>query len=308
MNGKNEEQEIIRKRKQNQQLQQEEDDNLELKLSCSPTPSSTAPAPVPVPHQEETLQTVFELSPMETLLYESPTSRPLQLSANHSLYNAAFADPEAASSVMYPPQELALSSSPVNFQGSGAVSGGVPPRTLRVRRNPTKTLREGKSETVETPYPWATNYRATVHSLQYFSSKGICTITGDVQCKRCERQYKISYGLKEKFNEIVTYIARNKSSMHDRAPSVWRNPLLPKCKFCDQENSAKPVIALKKKAINWLFLLLGQMIGCCTLDQLKYFCKHTKNHRTGAKDRVLYLTYLTLCKQLDPTGPFDRES
>ncbi|THG02676.1 hypothetical protein TEA_012074 [Camellia sinensis var. sinensis] len=78
------------------------------------------------------------------------------------------------------------------------------------------------------------------------------------------------------------------------------------CKFCEQENNAKPVISEKKKSINWLFLLLGQMIGCCTLEQLKYFCKHTKNHRTGAKDRVLYLTYLGLCKQLDPNGPFDR--
>jgi hypothetical protein len=48
------------------------------------------------------------------------------------------------------------------------------------------------------------------------------------------------------------------------------------------------------------------MLGCCTLDQLKYFCKHTKNHRTGAKDRVLFLAYLGLCKQLDPNGPFDR--
>ncbi|KAF9684343.1 hypothetical protein SADUNF_Sadunf04G0108500 [Salix dunnii] len=46
-------------------------------------------------------------------------------------------------------------------------------------------------------------------------------------------------------------------------------------------------------------------IGCCTLDQLKYFCKHTKNHRIGAKDRVLFLAYLGLCKQLNPNGPFD---
>ncbi|KAE8677259.1 hypothetical protein F3Y22_tig00111540pilonHSYRG00102 [Hibiscus syriacus] len=107
--------------------------------------------------------------------------------------------------------------------------------------------------------------------------------------------------------KFSTYIARSKQSMHDREPSIWRNRMLPKCKFCDQENSAKPVIALKKKAINWLFLRLEQMIGCCILHQLKYFCKHT-NHRIGAKDRVLYLTYLTLCKQLDPTGPFDRES
>ncbi|KAL4352204.1 hypothetical protein GQ457_06G007910 [Hibiscus cannabinus] len=51
-------------------------------------------------------------------------------------------------------------------------------------------------------------------------------------------------------------------------------------------------------------VLLGKMLGCCKLSELKYFCKHTKNHKTGAKDRVLYLTYMGLCKQLDPTGPF----
>ncbi|GMJ03489.1 hypothetical protein HRI_004018100 [Hibiscus trionum] len=305
MKRKNEEQEINGKRKQN--LQQE-DDHLELKLSCSPTPSYTAApsVPIPVPHQREGLQMVSQLSPMQTLFYEPPTSHPLQLSANHSLYDAAFVNSEASSSVLYPPQELVFSPSPADVPVGGR--GPQPPRNGRGRRNPTHALREGKTETVEAPYPWATNHRATVHSLQYLSSKGIRTITGDVQCKRCERQYKIGYDLKEKFNEIATYIVRNKSSMHDRAPSVWRNPALPKCKFCDQENSAKPVIADKKKAVNWLFLLLGQMLGCCTLDQLKYFCKHTKNHRTGAKDRVLYLTYLSLCKQLDPTGPFDRES
>ncbi|KAG5588223.1 hypothetical protein H5410_048657 [Solanum commersonii] len=48
------------------------------------------------------------------------------------------------------------------------------------------------------------------------------------------------------------------------------------------------------------------MLGCCTLDELKFFCEHTDNHRTGAKDRVLFLAYLTLCRQVDPTGPFHR--
>lgn len=131
-------------------------------------------------------------------------------------------------------------------------------------------------------------------------------ITGAVQCKRCEHQFEIDYDLKKKFREVGSFIAENKDAMHDRAPSVWMNPVLPTCQFCQQENCVKPIIADKKKYINWLFLLLGQMLGCCTLEQLKYFCKHTKNHRTGAKDRVLYLTYLGLCKQLDPNGPFDR--
>ncbi|KAG6653245.1 uncharacterized protein LOC122310029 [Carya illinoinensis] len=183
---------------------------------------------------------------------------------------------------------------------------GGPSRPIRARLYQSRVLREGKSDTVNAPLPWATTRRATVYSLECLLSKQIDTITGSVQCKRCERQCEIGYNLEKKFDEVEHYIAENKSSMHDSAPSNWMNPVLPKCKFCGQENSAKPIISQKNKAINWLFLLLGQMLGCCTLAQLKYFCKHTKNHRTGAKDQLLYLTYLGRCKQLDPSGPFDR--
>ncbi|XP_033514285.1 uncharacterized protein [Nicotiana tomentosiformis] len=116
----------------------------------------------------------------------------------------------------------------------------------------------------------------------------------------------MEFDLMEKFAQVGAFIALNNVAMHDHAPDNWMNPVLPTIKFCEQENNVKPIIAPKTKEINWLFLLLGQFLGCCTLEQLKYFCKHNKNHRTGAKDRVLYLTYLTLCRQLDSTGPFDR--
>ncbi|KAE8702208.1 Detected protein of unknown function [Hibiscus syriacus] len=253
----------------------EQDDNLELSLSISPRPSSRAPPvavtlPVTVSPRQETRRMVSLPSPVQTLLYESPTSHPLQLSANHSLYA--------------PPEEIAFSPSPADVPRSGTITGAGPSRNVRNRRNTTTNApRKGKSETIEPPYPWATNHRATVHDLQHLLSNGIRTITGDVKCKRCERQYQMEFDLIEKFTEIGGYIARNKHSMHDRAPPVWRNPVLPKCRFCGQENSAKPVISAKKKAINWLFLLLGQMIGCCTLEHLKYFCKHTNLHRTAAK-------------------------
>lgn len=179
-------------------------------------------------------------------------------------------------------------------------------RPARSRRNPTQSLREGKSEIIPTPFAWATDRRAKIHTLNNLLSRKIYKISGEVQCKRCEKQYEIEYDLRKKFVEVGGYIAENKSRMHDRAPINWMNPILPTCKFCEQENSAKPIISEKKKTINWLFLFLGELLGCCTLEQLRYFCKHTKNHRTGAKDRVLYLTYLNMCKQLDPFGPFDR--
>ncbi|KAE9585481.1 hypothetical protein Lalb_Chr25g0289421 [Lupinus albus] len=94
--------------------------------------------------------------------------------------------------------------------------------------------------------------------------------------------------------------------MHDRAPESWVKHVLPTCNRCRKENSLKPVLnSTKKKTIIWLFLLLGQMIGCCSLDYLKYFYKHTKNHRTRAKDLLIYLTYLDLCKQLCTDGASD---
>ncbi|CAK7341801.1 unnamed protein product [Dovyalis caffra] len=175
-----------------------------------------------------------------------------------------------------------------------------------IRKSSSQILRKGKSETVPAPYPWSTSRRATVHSLEYLLGNGLNVISGLVQCKKCEKQHEIEYDLQQKFMEVASFISENKSTMYDRAPSVWLNPTLPDCNFCHQRNCVKPIMS-KKKSINWLFLLLGQMLGCCQLKVLKYFCKHTKNHRTGAKDRVLYLTYLSLCKQLDPKGQFDIE-
>uniref|UniRef100_A0A3Q7I7N5 DUF7086 domain-containing protein n=2 Tax=Solanum lycopersicum TaxID=4081 RepID=A0A3Q7I7N5_SOLLC len=185
----------------------------------------------------------------------------------------------------------------------------IPKETIqRRRRNSSKPklMQEVKIETVTPPFPWATNSIATVHTLQYLLSKQLIIISGDVQCRRCEKRYTMEFDLKEKFVEIGSYVMKNKTFLKERAPSIWANPILPTCQFCNQENSAKPIICSDKNKINWLFLLLGQMLGCCTLDELKFFCEHTNNHRTGAKDRVLFLTYLTLCRQVDPTGPFHR--
>ncbi|KAK7310645.1 hypothetical protein RJT34_08268 [Clitoria ternatea] len=172
------------------------------------------------------------------------------------------------------------------------------PASGRSRRGSSLGL---KSETVPPPFPWATDRRATIYNSQQLMKMGISVITGMVKCKRCEKQFEMRFNLEEKLKELLRFIMRNKATMHDRAPKVWEQPVLPKCVHCGQDNSARPVVD-KKKAINWLFLLLGQMLGCCTLEQLKYFCKHTNCHRTGAKNRLLYSTYMGLIKQLEPRG------
>lgn len=168
------------------------------------------------------------------------------------------------------------------------------------RRNSTKP---GKTEHITPPYPWATDRRATVHSLDYLRANGVDTITGKVMCRRCGRKSDVEYDLREKFADVARFVMQNRDDMRQRAPRVWMNPTLPDCKLCGQGNCAKPV-SEKKKSINWVFLLLGQIIGCCKLSELKYFCKQNGNHRTGAKDRVLYSTYLELCRQLDPNGHY----
>jgi hypothetical protein len=244
-------------------------------------------------------------------LYVTPlVPEPVTLVPSQSLYVPPLV-PESSTPTPPPSPESCTPTPPPPPSPESSTPAPQPPPvyrhevgTRRVRRSP--ALRDGKSDTVPAPFPWATTRRAHVHSLDYLRSKQIVTVTGEVQCKKCQRQYEMAYPLEDKFKEVGYFIAINRDSMRDRAPAVWSNPHFPTCNFCGEENSAKPIISEKKKTINWLFLLLGQFLGCLTLEQLKYFCKHTQNHRTGAKDRVLYLTYLALCKQLDPNGPFDR--
>ncbi|GMJ03061.1 hypothetical protein HRI_003975300 [Hibiscus trionum] len=172
----------------------------------------------------------------------------------------------------------------------------------RSRTNSFQKLKRGKSETIDAPYPWATTRRATVHNLNYLLSQNILTISGEVECKGCPKKHTFEYNLVEKFNEIKDFVLANMSTMNDRASDSWMHPMLDNCKTC---GSAMRPIVLKKRHVNWLFLLLGQKLGCCRLSELKYFCKQTKNHRTGAKNRLLYLAYIGLCKQLCPDGRFD---
>ncbi|KAG7599920.1 hypothetical protein ISN44_As06g040870 [Arabidopsis suecica] len=175
-----------------------------------------------------------------------------------------------------------------------------PPAIRPVRGYRSQSTASQKSNTISPPFPWATNQRGEIQSLEYLESKQITTITGDVQCRHCENVYPVSYNLKERFAEVEKIFITRKRIMRERAPSIWLNPEQRRCELCGREKAVKPVIAERKSQINWLFLLLGQTLGFCTLEQLKNFCKHSKSHRTGAKDRVLYLTYLGLCKMLQP--------
>ncbi|KAH9546470.1 hypothetical protein CY35_12G097300 [Sphagnum magellanicum] len=159
-----------------------------------------------------------------------------------------------------------------------------------------------KGPHIRPPFPWSTEYRAKNHSLEWILHLGISSIRGEVQCKRCDGMATVEVSLEEMFAQLDRYFMENKHSLHDRAPKHWMVPRLLDCTLCHQSDCVKPIIAEKKREINWLFLLLTQTLGLCTLDQLKFFCKHNDKHRTGAKDRVLYSTYGGLLKQLNPAG------
>lgn len=173
------------------------------------------------------------------------------------------------------------------------------------RRNPSPgPKRPEKGNVINPPFAWATDRRATIHTLRHLVSRGITEIHGESQCKRCEARRVIRYDLVDKFAAVAGFFGANQHHMHDRAPSKWMRPTFPDCEACGQRNCVRPILSEKKREINWLFMLLGQTLGYCTHKQLKYFCKYSANHRTGAKNRLVYLTYRSLCKQLDPTLRF----
>ncbi|KAL8482826.1 hypothetical protein ACS0TY_025747 [Phlomoides rotata] len=181
-------------------------------------------------------------------------------------------------------------------------AAAVPPGRGRMRRNPTTTPPPGKPATITPPYSWAGNLRANVRSLEYILSLGIFSITGEVCCKRCGGTYRMEFDLVEKFREVAAFIDDNLEEMNCRAPRSWMSPALLNCQICNHMNSVRPVIPQKKQGINWLFMFLGQTVGCCTLRHLKYFLKHNKIHRTGAKDRLVFSAYLEIYQQLRADG------
>ncbi|XP_062094279.1 uncharacterized protein LOC133800338 [Humulus lupulus] len=157
-------------------------------------------------------------------------------------------------------------------------------------------------------YPWAMAQLCKVRSFEYLMENRITAIRGDLRCRNCKQEFEMELDLMKEFLEVGSFIERTKEDMRDRAPLSWLKPKLPTCPSCHQDSSEPVVIDSQNDgySINWLFLLLAQLLGCCTLQHLKLFCKTNEIHRTGAKDRLLYLAYVNLCKQLHPNGPFDR--
>ena len=174
----------------------------------------------------------------------------------------------------------------------------VAPRAVRRRVNRVKPRADAGDLLVQAPFPWATERPAQHGTLESLLRRGVTSVEGHARCKRCGATKAIAYDLETKFWEVREYIVTNRHAMYDRAPKAWEFPPLPDCDACGHRGAMWPEIAADKHEINWLFLFLGQMLGCCTLDQLKYFCMNNGRHRTGAKNRVLYYAYIEMSNQL----------
>ncbi|KAL4025021.1 hypothetical protein IC575_013395 [Cucumis melo] len=252
-------------------------------LCVSPQP----PHPPPPPEHPLSFHLLLESPPPPPSPAEFPSSLPLPLQS-----------PPLPFDYLQPPPTQQTQNQPPEIPKPKRQTQNQPPEIPKPKRRRT----QADNSRIEPPYPWSTEKGAVIHKLEYLEANNILTIKGEVKCKRCDRKDEIEYELISKFDEIRRFIEREKDNMHDRAPDRWVNPILLNCNFCNKEECVEPIISEANSNINWLFLLLGNFLGCLKLSQLKYFCTQTNIHRTGAKDRLIYLTYLALCKQLQPNS------
>ncbi|KAI9071745.1 hypothetical protein K1719_046284 [Acacia pycnantha] len=187
---------------------------------------------------------------------------------------------------------------PTDFTQTPEATPSPPPEGQAGPSGTSSRVRKKCKETaIESPYPWAKPTRAKIFSREELLSRNITVIIGDVRCKGCKEKYKVEYDLLTKFSEISSFIDKKKDLMHSRAPKEWCNPELLDCKLCNHSKCVEPILT-KKKSTNWLFLFLGQMIGFCKLNHLRYYCKYANLHKTGAKNRLVFYTYMDLRRQL----------
>jgi len=222
-------------------------------------------------------------------------SDPLALTLG-SIYDAA--DAAAAPAPPPPPRTAALPRSTRRRLNNGSPAARRRPRAKP--RDDDKEDVDGGLQDQEPPFPWATERPARHDTLESLLRRGVTTVEGQARCKRCAARRPVAYDLASKFRELRDHVVAHRHAMDDRAPDAWMYPALPDCAACGHKGAMWPEIAADKRRINWLFLLLGQTLGCCTLEQLKYFCQNTGRHRTGAKNRVLYYAYIEMCNQLEP--------
>ncbi|KAI9123777.1 hypothetical protein K1719_005077 [Acacia pycnantha] len=255
-----------------------EDDSVENNLSLRLRPPSPPPQPPAPPSPTPLAQPHPVYSPpMEFLRSNNPLHFTLEL-------------------------DLFPKSPPTTYSTMNLNVNEPPPPPLRPPQNPRNNGEDHQNRNIEPPYAWTTNRPAYVHDKSHLEKNFIYTVTGTVRCNKCGKEYPVVFNIEEKLKQFESFVESKKRTMHNRAPPEWTSAQSLVCEHCTGDG-VRPVIDVRKDNINWLFLFLGQMLGYCTLEQLKYFLACTQIHRTAAKDRVLYHTYREIFKQLRPDLP-----
>ncbi|XP_058742361.1 uncharacterized protein LOC131614832 [Vicia villosa] len=266
-------------------------------------PGVPPPAAAPLSYEDEQDMVISPSWLTLSLPFYSPSPQPQPLTPSLSPPRAIV----PAASISYEEQQDMVSTSSWLTLSLPFYSPSLPPPPQPLTPSPSppnaitssNSEEQGSPSSIQPPFPWATSKPATVHTLDHLLyDLNIKTIPGTLECKSCKfQQTDFRFDLLEKFEKVASFFMEE--NMNYRAPDVWMKPVFPNCTRCGEKSTMKPLIG-KKEEIDWLFLFLGEMIGCCNLEHLRYFCLHANIHRTGAKDRLLYHTYLGLCKQLHP--------
>ncbi|KAI9123741.1 hypothetical protein K1719_005041 [Acacia pycnantha] len=296
-----------------------EDDRVENNLSLRLRPPSPPPQPPAPPSPTPLAQPHPVYSPPMEFLYSNdplyvtpeldllPSSLPTMyptVNLNVEINN----EPPPPPLYVTPELDLIPSSRPTMYPTMNLnveINNEPPPPPLgqgRPPQNPRNNGEDHQNRNIELPYAWTTDRPAYVHDKSHLEKNFIYTVTGTVRCNKCGKEYSVVFNIEEKLKQFESFVESKKRTMHNRAPPEWTSPQSLVCEHCTGDG-VRPVIDVRKDDINWLFLFLGQMLGYCTLEQLKYFCACTQNHRTGSKDRVLYDTYREIFKQLRPDLP-----
>ncbi|KAM6574386.1 hypothetical protein CsatA_022713 [Cannabis sativa] len=164
-------------------------------------------------------------------------------------------------------------------------------------------------------YPWARAQPCKVYSFNYLMTNKIMVIKGRVECNICRREFVKELDLQDEFHNIgmglireMTRNMKENRSGHRDGAVVPRPYATLGCKVCGHKDSVRPIVLDDNDIddfydINWLFLMLSQLLGWCTCVQLMHFCSTNKipySNKTY-KDRLLFLTYMDLWRQF--SGP-----
>jgi hypothetical protein len=85
-----------------------------------------------------------------------------------------------------------------------------------------------KGPHVPAPFPWSTEYRAKNHSLEWILRRGLTSIGGEVQCKRCDGMTTVEVNLQVHIQHFMCVL---RVDLHLEIMIVEINVYLVRCFF-----------------------------------------------------------------------------